>query len=261
MELTPGDADTIILKAPSDIGIRHTARKGTLAGPDAVLDGQDLPHSHIDQIFPHEFSLSESQQAIATRIDDLLPYGTPLLTVGGDHSISYPVINRFKQVLPDLGVLWIDAHFDLKEIRLDSGIPHDAVVRGLLQDRFQLADVTFLGVREEDPDETRFLDEHSAQTISVDEPVSGAAVTDQIDTERPYYISFDIDVLDSQYAPGTTFPSSDGLTPDQAIDLLRQFDQLDIVGADLVEVAPPLDRDQITVQHARTILDQLLRLL
>lgn len=266
MRLSPEQASHILLRCPSDIGIRNTDRKGTLNAPEQLLRDHEYDDIFIDEIFPHEFSLPDNQDRIRTRTTELLQYDRAIISIGGDHSISYPLIDAFSEKHEDLHLIWIDAHYDLKEIRVDDGIPHDAVIRGLINDNsLTLEDILFCGIRESDPDEDDFLLNKDWYKTSVTD-IEDSTITDlreTIDTtispgDDPVYVSFDIDVLDADLVPGTTFPSEDGLSLEAAQKLINAVKAYNTVGWDIVEVAPPLDRDEKTLQAARTILETIL---
>ncbi|MDY6771309.1 MAG: arginase family protein [Candidatus Nanohaloarchaea archaeon] len=265
MRLSPKDARTILLKCPSDIGIRNTGRKGTLDAPGQLLQDHGYDNVYIDEVFPHEFSLPDNQQRIRDRIDELLQHQPPVISLGGDHSVSYPLISAFRDAHPGLKLVWIDAHYDLKEVRLDEGVPHDAVIRALLDDGLDLEDILFAGVRESDPDEDDFLLQRQTNELSVDEIEgnSQGALQDLVDERLtpgsdPVYVSVDIDVLDADRVPGTTFPSQDGVSLEAAEKLVRSFKDYNIVGWDLVEIAPSLDQGGKTLEAGRTLLDTML---
>ncbi len=265
MRLSPEQANHILLRCPSDIGIRNTDRKGTLNAPEQLLRDHEHEDIFIDEIFPDEFSLPDNQERISTRIKELLQYDREIISIGGDHSISYPLIKAFSDKHTDLRVIWIDAHYDLKEIRVEDGIPHDAVVRGLLADSLSLENILFGGIRESDPDEDDFLlnrDRHETSITDIDDSDIDQ-LRETIDTtispgDDPVYVSFDIDVLDADLVPGTTFPSEDGLSLEAAQKLIRAVKAYNTVGWDLVEVAPPLDHENKTLQAAATILETIL---
>lgn len=265
MRLSPETASHILLRCPSDIGIRNTDRKGTLNAPEQLLRDHEYDDIFIDEIFPNEFSLPDNQDRISTRINELLQYDREIISIGGDHSISYPLIKAFSEKHDDLHLIWIDAHYDLKEIRVENGIPHDAVLRGLLEENLSLEDILFCGIRESDPDEDDFLlnkDWHETSVTDIEDS-SIETLRETIDTtispgDDPLYVSFDIDVLDADLVPGTTFPSEDGLSLEAAQKLIRAIKAYNTVGWDLVEVAPPLDQEDKTLQTAETILDTIL---
>ncbi|MDY6778004.1 MAG: arginase family protein [Candidatus Nanohaloarchaea archaeon] len=274
MTLAPAKADRLVLQAPSDMGIRNTDRKCTLYAPHTLLDRVDLPDgTFVDEIFPDEFDLAATQDrtryfdidyrtAIRDRAAELLPHG-PLLSIGGDHSITFPLLDAAREQYPNLQVVWIDAHYDLKEVRIDAGVPHDAVLRAALDNGLGMEDILFIGVREEDPDEQAFLADHDPVIIST-EAVARQNLSDLIAErldDRPTYVSFDIDVLDAAAAPGTTFPSRDGLDVEDALELVDVLQRQRIIGSDLVEVAPPLDKEEKTVKAAQRILEYLVKVL
>lgn len=267
MEHSPEDARGIILKCPSDIGIRNTARKATLDAPDALLGRVGLHDVHVDELFPDEFDLEASQASIQQRTAEIYDQGKTVISIGGDHSITYPILRQLKERYPELRVVWIDAHYDLKEPRVLPGVPHDAVVRTLVeQDGYALDEFLFIGVRESDPDEDEYLLEHETTEFDVEDLLEtdtrdiAWTVRDilGIDEDTPIYISVDIDVIDAESAPGTTFPSPDGMRPKEVERLIRGLSRLTIVGADLVELAPELDEDGTTQDHAAGILDELI---
>ncbi|MCJ7450730.1 MAG: arginase family protein [Candidatus Nanohaloarchaeota archaeon QJJ-9] len=263
MTSAPEDADLILLKCPSDIGIRNTDRKGTLEAPSRILEGLNFEEDvFVDEVFPDEFDLKESQSRIGKRAEGLLEFDKPIVFLGGDHSIAFPSLRRMKEKFPRLKVLWVDAHPDAKEVRLDRGVPHDAVVRELINQDFELEDFVFLGQRESDPDEkiveldsfqrltTRKLEDLSAEEIEgrIQELFGGDSF--------PVYLSFDIDALDRKYLQGTTFPSEGGLSPSQAEKLVNAVSDLNLKGADLVEYSPPFSREG-EVQKVRKVLKDI----
>jgi len=267
MTHTPADARGIILQCPSDIGIRNTARKGTLDAPERLLDRADHADVFVDELFPDEFDLKASQDAIWERATDLFEHGKVLISIGGDHSITHSLLTAAKERWPDLRVVWIDAHYDLKEPRMDAGVPHDAVVRALVDDgAFTIDEFCFIGVRESDPDEDEYLLEHETiepsqdKLLEIDTRDIAYTIQDllEMDEDTPVYISIDIDAIDAASVPGTTFPSADGLRPKEVERLVRGLSQCNVVGADLVEVAPALDEDERTQEYAAGVLDELI---
>lgn len=267
MTHTPSDARGIVLQCPSDIGIRNTARKATLDAPERLLDRVEHADVFVDELFPDEFDLKASQTAIHERATELLSHGKTLISIGGDHSVTHPLLAAAKERWPELRVVWIDAHYDLKEPRMDAGVPHDAVIRALVDDGiFDITEFCFIGVRESDPDEDEYLFEHETielgqeKLLEIDTRDIAYTVRDLlgIEEDTPIYISIDIDAIDAESAPGTTFPSADGLRPKEVERLVRGLAACNVVGADLVEVAPALDEDEQTQEYAAGVLDELI---
>ena len=248
---SPEEADFILQKLPCDMGIHRNPRKGTLNGPKKILDNFQIEKKIlVDEVFPNEFSLEETHERIAVNTKDLLKYEKPIISVGGDHSVSFPVIKTLKDRNPDLKVVWLDSHLDMKQ-KVGENTSHDVVVRELLKNGFSEDEIFFVGNTKIDEDEREFLETKNLNIFSSDE------VKDFIRefelSEQPVYLSIDIDVLKKELAPGTGYP--DGRL--ELEGLKQVIHAVDPDFADLVEVAPPLDRGGITVLNARKILRRL----
>ncbi|MFQ3307800.1 MAG: agmatinase [Candidatus Nanohaloarchaea archaeon] len=250
---TPEEADLIIQKLPSDMGIHRNPRKGTLNAPEKILDDYSFEKEvFIDEVFPDEFSLEETHENIAENTKNLQKYGKPIISIGGDHSISFPVIKELKKQNPDMKLVWLDAHLDLKE-KVDNHVSHDVVARELLEHGFSEDEIYFVGITKIDHDEEAFLEDRK---INVYEPKEVEEFKREFDSdEQPVYLSVDIDVLTEKEAPGTGYPHGD-LSVEEAKQIIG-FIEPDF--ADLVETAPPLDKKEKTVENSQKILNKLVR--
>ena len=247
----PGEAKALIQKLPSDMGIHRNPRKGTLNAPEKILEGLEFDKQvFISEIFPDEFSLKETHNRIEENTKEMLEYERPIISVGGDHSVSFPVIKALKEKYPDTKMVWLDAHLDLKE-KVGDNISHDVVVRELLENGFSEDEIVFVGITEIDHDEEKFLDEHDIRVYMADEV---GKFREEYEPEEETYLSVDIDVLDQSHAPGTGYRDG-SLDSEQVLELI---DLIDPEYADLVEVAPSLDEENITVENARDIIRKLI---
>ncbi|MFB6115633.1 MAG: arginase family protein, partial [Candidatus Nanohalobium sp.] len=248
----PEEAEALIQKLPSDMGIHRNPRKGTLNAPEKILEGLEFEKEvFVDEVFPDEFDLEETHRRIEENTEELLEYGRPIVSVGGDHSVSFPVIKALKQEFPDMELVWLDAHLDLKE-KVDDHVSHDVVVRELLDSGFSEDEITFVGITRTDYDEEEFLEEHDLTVYHANE------VSEFIKEYSPggtVYLSVDIDVLKKEEAPGTGYP--DGQLSMSEVEKVITEVQPD--HSDLVEVAPSLDEDNVTVENARKILRKLIK--
>jgi len=234
------------------MGIHRNPRKGTLNAPEKILEGLEFDREvFISEVFPDEFDLEGTHSGIEENTEDLLSYGRPLISIGGDHSVSFPVIKALKREKPDLKLVWLDAHLDLKE-KVDDHVSHDVVVRELLEYGFSEEDIIFIGINEIDHDEKEFLEDHDL-TIYHSGEVDKALEKELF--EGPVYLSVDIDVLKEEEAPGTGYRDGD-LGLDQVLEVIESVDP---DCADLVEVAPTLDQEKTTVKNARKILKKLIQ--
>lgn len=248
----PEEAEALIQKLPSDMGIHRNPRKGTLDAPEKILEGLNFDREvFIDEVFLDEFDLENSHDRIEENTRELLNYEKPIVSVGGDHSVSFPVIKALKERFPDLKLVWLDAHLDLKE-KIDNHISHDVVVRELLENSFSEDEIVFVGITEIDHDEGKLLENHDLEVYRSGEV---SEFMEKASFEGPVYLSVDIDVLREKEAPGTGYRDGNlGLG-----QVLEVIESVNFDYADLVEVAPSLDKQDITVKNSRKILKQLIK--
>ncbi|KQP06684.1 agmatinase [Methylobacterium sp. Leaf99] len=211
--------------------------------------------------------------ATAARIEafyaPLAAAGIVPLSVGGDHFVTYPVLRALGRDRP-LGLVHIDAHSDTDDgqydgSRLTHGTPfRRAIEDGVLDPRRTVQ----IGLRGsvDAADELDWARARGVRIVPMEEVmVRGlpevAAEAHAVLGAGPAYLSFDIDALDPAYAPGTGTPEMGGFTSREALFLVRALAGLDLVGADLVEVAPPLDPSGITALAGATLAFEILCLL
>jgi agmatinase len=183
-----------------------------------------------------------------------------LTVLGGDHCTAISTLSAQVKRHPDIGVLWVDAHPDLCEFsrggRWTCGC---ALRRALDVSGLDPARVVIAGGRDYDPEELEFIAANgillvSAQELAGDPVRSAEKIADRL-AGGGVHVSFDIDVLDPAFAPGTEIPSSGGLSTRQALDLLRTATQrTTLVGLDVVEVSPPFDNGDITTFAALKLI-------
>jgi len=216
----------------------------------AVIDYGDC---HFDWGYPDK--VPDEIEAHATKI---ISQGPALLTLGGDHFITYPLLKAHvtKHGGP-LSLLHFDAHSDTwadDDGRIDHGTMfYHAAKQGVVDPATSVQ----IGLRTHNPDTMGFniLDGPWVQENGV---AAVIAETRKIIGDRPVYVTFDIDCLDPSYAPGTGTPVCGGLTTYQAMAILRGMRGLNIVGADVVEVAPAYDVSEITALAGSHIAIEML---
>lgn len=191
---------------------------------------------------------------------DIIRQGPGLLTLGGDHFIAYPLIKaHVKKHGGPLSLLHFDAHSDTwadEEGRIDHGTMFYFAAKEGLVDPATSAQI---GLRTTNPDTMGFnvLDAPWVHANGIDATVEK---TRKILGDKPVYLTFDIDCLDPCYAPGTGTPVCGGLTSHQAIQILRGLQGINIVGMDIVEVAPAYDIAEITSLAATQLAMEMLYL-
>ncbi len=243
----PEEADLIIQKIPSDMGIHRNPRKGTLNAPGKILEEYSSENSFlIDEVFPDEFSLEETHERIRKNTEEILEYDKPILSLGGDHSVSFSVIEALKKKYPEMKLVWLDSHLDLKE-KVGDHVSHDVVVRELLNNGFSEDEIYFVGITKIDHDEEEFIEDKELNVFRHDEIEKFKR--EFKNDEQPVYLSADIDVLKEELAPGTGYPDGE-LGIEEVEDIIKTVRP---DHADLVEVAPSLD-DGATLENSRKVL-------
>ena len=205
------------------------------------------------------FSLESCHEDIEQFIGGVVEKGVVPLSVGGDHSITLPILKAVGAKRP-VGMLHIDAHCDTSGPYEGSKFHHggpfrQAVLDGVL-DPERVIQIGIRGGAEylwEFSYESGMTVLHAEDVASmgVDAVVAKAR---QVLGDGPTYISFDIDSLDPGFAPGTGTPEVGGLTPREALAILRGCVGLDFVGADVVEVAPSYDATNATAAAGAQVL-------
>lgn len=187
------------------------------------------------------------------------------LTLGGDHSVVIPVhqaVNRCAS--EDVGMIFIDAHADLSDQFQGSAYSNACPLRRAMALSHFSPDRTILvGTRCLEPAGRDFIADHNMTMFPAYEIAErgvraiAEGIVQHFAGISNVYLSIDIDVLDPAFAPGTGIPDAGGLTTRDVITLIRALDALPVVGADLVEVAPPLDVSDITSFAALRIITAL----
>ena len=272
-DVTGGDADVAVLGVPYDLGT--TGRAGTRSGPTAIRQASGnlrweearwpwryalADHLKMvdcgDLIYPPGDSAAFSQ-ALHDRASEIIHSGKALMSFGGDHFISLPLLRAHHEVHGELALIHFDAHTDTYQNggEFDHGTMfYRAPREGLIDPSASVQ----IGIRTEyDPSSHEFLvldadDIHTSGCKAVSERIVERVAG------RKAYLTFDIDCLDPAFAPGTGTPVAGGLSSNTALQILRGLKGLDIVGMDIVEVAPAFDHAEITALAGATLGTELL---
>ena len=248
--------DLAITGIPFDQAV--TNRPGTRLGPRAIREASSLlpfdpPYGWgYDPLT--EFSLADAGDMafdyarpadVPARIEahaaEILGAGAGLVTLGGDHSISLPILRAHAARHGPLSLVQFDAHSDTwaddDAARVDHGTMfYKAVREGVVVPETSVQ----VGIRTTNP-HTMGIAQIDARAVHLDGPVATARRVREIVGDTPVYLSFDIDALDPAAAPGTGTPVWGGLTSGQAAIILRDIAGINLVGGDVVEVSPPFD--------------------
>ncbi|MGA7910884.1 MAG: arginase family protein [Candidatus Dormiibacterota bacterium] len=203
--------------------------------------------------------IEKGWRAVADRLAQV-PVESFLTVLGGDHCTAIATLAAQQRRHPGFAVLWVDAHPDLCDFsrggRWTCGC---ALRRAFDVSGIDPAHAVIAGGRDYDPEELDFISAKGmllvgAAELARDLPGSARKIAQRL-AGRQVHVSFDIDVLDPAFAPGTEIPSSGGLSTRQALDLLAAATaSSEVVGFDLVEVSPPFDQGDITTLAALKLI-------
>ncbi|WP_420393755.1 agmatinase [Acuticoccus sp.] len=271
--------DVALVGVPLDLGV--TNRNGTRFGPRAVRAVERIgPYHHVlrtmpsadlsvadvgDVPFRSRYDLEGSHEDIERTVRTLATAGVVPLLVGGDHSMTLPVLRALGGER-SVGMVHVDAHCDTAGPFDGTPFHHGGPFRQAVLDGVLDPERTVqIGIR----GSSEFLWEFSAEsgmTVIHAEALGSTPLDEIVATARrvvgdgPTYVSFDVDALDPAFAPGTGTPEVGGLTPREAQAILRGLAGIAIVGADVVEVAPQYDATTNTAQVAAQMLFELFSL-
>ena len=272
--------DIGVIGVPFDGGV--TNRTGARHGPRAVREQTTLVRRYNqasgvgpfdlarvadlgDAWLEQPYELTVALKEIQTFFDTVCQSRVVPLSVGGDHSITLPILRALAKDGP-LGMVHIDAHCDTGDDYLGSRFHHGAPFRRAVEEG--LLDpqrVIQIGIRGSlnHPDMWQFSHDTGMRVVYMEEFADkgwrwAAEEARRVAGSGPTYLSFDVDGLDPVYAPGTGTPESGGLTMIEAQRLIRELAGLDFVGGDVVEVSPPFDPSGLTAQNAANVLFEIL---
>ncbi len=267
-DISSSEADVAVLGLPYDLAT--SGRAGTRSGPNAIRQASanlrweearwPWPFKLTDRITAVDCGDVQYYQgdhaafvaACEAAAWEILDAGKTLLSFGGDHYVALPLLRQHVKRYGKLALIHFDAHTDTDEdgwIYDHGAMFHHARTEGLLDE----ARCIQVGIRtwyEPDSHPFRVIDADTACGLSSAE--LAATIRDHVGA-GPAYVSFDIDCLDPAFAPGTGTPVAGGLSSNQVLGTLRGLAGLELVGMDIVEVAPAYDSSEITALAAATL--------
>jgi len=279
----PGKFDIALVGIPYDGAV--TNRPGARHGPREVRNASSMmraihPTTRVnpydlrrigdagDVPFTRLFDPELAHEDVEKFISGLNAAGAVPLAVGGDHSVTLPVLRGLVSSGP-VGLIHIDAHTDTWDEFMGSRYSHGAPFRRAVEegliDPLRTIQIGIRGAQNSTEGwdysassgmRVVFMDEVSRMGVD-----AVAQEAKRIVGDRPTYLSFDIDSVDPAFAPGTGTPEVGGLTSVETLTLLRALRGVSLMGADVVEVAPPFDPTGSTALLAATVMYELLCLL
>lgn len=276
-------AAVAILGVPFDAGVSY--RPGARFGPSGIRAGSKLlrpyhPYLDVEPWNVHQvvdagdvacnpFDIDTAITDVQSAARHALARADRLVTIGGDHTIALPLLRAMHEKHGPVSIIHFDAHLDTWDTYFTAPYTHGTPFRRASEEGIlKLDSSAHVGIRGPVYSPSDLTDDKQlgfAAVTSVD--IARRGVDEAIDRVRervgsgPVYVSIDIDVLDPAHAPGTGTPEIGGLTTRELQLILRGLDGLDIVGADVVEVAPAYDHAELTTIAAANVVYEFLGLL
>ena len=260
-------ADIVVSGIPFDMATSN--RPGARLGPRAIraasvglaeLEAYPFGFDPFDHLaiadFGDCFMDFGHPEAAVGRIEaharEILAHDTMMVTLGGDHFITYPLLRAHAEKFGPLSLVHFDAHCDTwpdDGDRLDHG---SMFLRAAREGIVDPATSVQIGIRTHNDDTHGFTILGAPWIHREGIPATVEVIREVVGDSRAY-LTFDIDCLDPAFAPGTGTPVAGGLTTAQALEAVRSLDRVNFVGMDVVEVSPPYDVAEITALAAATL--------
>jgi agmatinase len=264
----PDEADVFVIGLPYDLGT--SGRSGTRGGPGGIRKASANLRWE-EKRWPWDFNVFERIRVadygdlefptgnhdalfaeIESRYGELLAAGKTILSFGGDHFVTLPLLRAHHKQFGKLAMIHFDAHTDT--YKEDDSYSHGCMFYHAPREGIIDADKSIqIGIRTE---YTQATHEFEVINAAVANDLSTEAIVERIRQrvgDSPCYLTFDIDCLDPSYAPGTGTPVVGGLTTDRTLKIIRGLQGINLVGMDLVEVAPSYDHAEITSLAGATL--------
>ncbi len=276
-------ADIAVVGIPFDAGTSY--RPGARFGPAHIRESSRLlrPYNPAQDASPfalaqvvdagdiavNPFNIELAVQQIEDGVDELLDEGMKLVTLGGDHTIAYPILKSLHKKHGPITVIHFDAHLDTWDTYFGAPLTHGTPFRRASEEGFiDLESCLHVGIRgplyaDTDLSDDKKLGFEVVTSIDMDKLGVEGVIKRMLARvgDKPVYVSIDVDVLDPAFAPGTGTPEMGGLSSREMLALLRALETVNLVGADIVEVSPQYDSAQITGFAAAHMAYELITLM
>lgn len=273
-------ADITVVGVPFDSGVSF--RPGARFGPAHVREASRLlrPYNPTQDVEPfsqqqvadagdivaNPFNIDEAIRQIEEGATLLTAGGSRLVTIGGDHTIALPLLRVAARKHGPVAVLHFDAHLDTWDTYFGAPVTHGTPFRRASEEGIiDLTTSLHVGIRgplysRQDIRDDARLGFAIISSAEIESDGLASSITRMLERlkDRPLYISVDIDVLDPAHAPGTGTPEAGGMTSRELLTMIRALRDLNIVGADIVEVAPAYDHAQITAVAASHVAYEII---
>lgn len=278
------DFDVAIVGVPFDGGVSF--RPGARFGPSQIRDASRLLrpgyHVELDTIPVEKLQFVDAGDLVCTPYDNqkavrqiqeqaekVVAKDKRVIALGGDHTIALPMLRATANAHGPVALLHFDAHLDTWDTYFGEPITHGTMFRRAFEEGLLIEDRSMhVGIRGPVYDRDDFIRDHEfgfqiIRCSDIDTIGASGAIDRVMERigDTPVYLSIDIDVLDPAFAPGTGTPEMGGLHSRELLQIIRGIGGLNIVGADIVEVAPAYDHADVTSLAAATLAFEIMALL
>jgi guanidinobutyrase len=273
--------DVALIGVPLDIGTSN--RTGARYGPRQIRNESVLVRPYgmatgaapfdsfqvadIGDVALNPYNLLKSIDLIEAFYRDCLAHATIPVSMGGDHTITLPILRALADTHGPLAMVHVDAHADINDLMFGERIAHGTIFRRAIEEQLiDPAKMVQIGLRATgySADDFDWSRKQGVRVVTAEDcwyrslaPLM-EEVRIMIGPDTPAYLSFDIDGLDPSVAPGTGTPEPGGLTGSQGLEIIRGCCGLKLVGCDLVEVSPPYDTSGNTALLAANLVFEML---
>ena len=260
-----GSSNIVMLGLPFDGTVSY--RCGSRFAPEQIRlaswgleDYSPRFDKHLQDVNFHdagdlEFPLGNTYKSldiIEQNVEDIYMDGKRVFGIGGEHLVTLPEIKAVSKFYKDLAVVHFDAHTDLREEYLGEEMSHSAVIRHVSK-IVGAENIKQIGIRSGMKEEWEFMKEHG----TLINEFSGLDVL----KNKKIFVTVDLDVLDPSVMPGTGTPESGGFSFNQLMEWFEYLKYFDIVGADVVELAPDYDASGVSTAVATKVIRELLMIM
>jgi len=279
-QATAEGLDACFVGVPMDIGASN--RAGTRHGPRAIraescmlrpfnmgtgaAPFEKMQVADIGDIAINTFNLKATADIITSAYNDILKHDVVPLTLGGDHTLTYPILRAVAKKHGPVALIQVDAHADTSDAMFGEKIAHGTPFRRAFDDGLLINDKVFqIGLRGTgySPEDYDWGRERGFTVVPAEDCWHKSLAPLMADIrgrigDAPLYLTYDIDSLDPAFAPGTGTVEIGGLTTIQALEIVRGLKGLNLIGGDLVEVSPPYDTTGNTALIGANLLYEML---
>lgn len=252
----PFDSNSSFLKgpalAPQRIWLMDTEGSANRYAENGTEIMEGINYHYNGEIGFNGTNPKHAFSTISESIGKLLEKNNKVLSIGGDHSVSYPIINTFLDRYEGLNILHFDAHADLYDDFDDNPYSHASPFARLMETG-KVASLTQVGIRTLNTHQREQANRFDVKVIEMKD----FSTRFLADLKGPLYITLDLDVLDPAFAPGVSHYEPGGMSTRQIIDCIQHI-PVEVVGADLVEYNPVRDINNMTAMIAYKLLKELV---